>query len=170
MFGQPAGGSGKTNKKAAPKKKPETRQVKKRRTVVREAVGEIENGVPIPKVEKRGKYPLEELQPGESFLVQGPAKSLKKIRANIMGAARRVSKKSERTFMVVARPEEKGVRCWRTDSVDEKPKKKAPAKKKAAPKKAPEKQEAEKPIELTNEVNTPAPVEAPEVQSFKLDI
>lgn len=170
MFGQPAGGSEKTNKKAAPKKKPEAKQAKKRRVVVREAVGAVENGVPIPKVEKRGKYPLEELQPGESFLVQGPAKSLKKIRANIMGAARRVSKKTERTFMVVARPEEKGVRCWRTDSVDEKPKKKAPAKKRAAVKKAPEKQKADKPIELTDEVeiNTPAPVETP--QSFKLDI
>lgn len=187
MFGQPAGGSGKTAKKAAPKKKPETKQVKKRRIVVRETVGEIENGVPIPKVVKWGKYPLEELQPGESFLVEGPLKELKKIRTNVMGATRRATKKTKRTFLVLVRTTqadgEQGVRCWRTDSADSAENK--PASKKAT------KKASEKVIELTDEVTTlgacssevnseeppstddpgvagPTPIAAPEVPSFKL--
>lgn len=174
---EPDGYDGDKPVPASPSSKPK----RTKRAPIKEAVGEIQKGVPIPKEQKRGKYPIEDLQPGESFLVECPQKNAKKVRLNIMGAARRVAKKCKRTFVVEVRwPDEKGVRCWRTDSVDKivgKPKKPA-TKKKAAPEKAPE-----KPIELTEEVQVdegqgeaaeqlplPAPVEAPETPSFKLPI
>ena len=132
-----------------------------RRAPIKETVGEIENGVPIPAAKEKGKYPLEALKPGGSFLVMCPPKDAKKIRLNIMNAARRVTKKTGATFLVQVRPEEKGVRCWRTDKVEVKAKV-AP---KRAAKKAPEISTlgatgseigSEEPIELTDEVSTPS--------------
>ena len=84
-------------------------------------IGAVEAGIPIPQVAQgNSKYPVEELKPGDSFLVTCTPDKAKATKANIMGAARRVAKKTGREFVVLVRPEEKGVRCWRSDdgSVD----------------------------------------------------
>lgn len=159
--------------KASPVSQP-TKQKRTRRAPTKETVGEIENGVPVPSTETKGKYPLEALKSGESFLVGCPPKDAKKIRLNIMNAARRITKKTGATFLVQVRSEEKGVRCWRTDV--------SIAQVKSSPKKA-----EEKSILFTDDVTTlgvcsseansrepeipgPAPVAPPQIPStgFKL--
>lgn len=119
------------------------KRTRTRRAPTKETVGEIERGVPIPMEPVRAKYPLEALKSGETFLVTCPAKDAKKIRLNIMNAARRITKKTGATFLVLVWEQEKGVRCWRTDV--------SIAQVKSSPKKAPKKA-ADKPILLTEEV------------------
>ena len=108
-------------KKATPKKAQkkalydptgETKRI--RRAPTKEVVGAVEKSVPIPEDKPKGKYPLDSLQPGESFLVQCAPKNAKRIRLSIMGATRRVTQKTGAEFLVQVRPEENGVRCWRT--------------------------------------------------------
>lgn len=89
-----------------------------RRAPTKETVGAIESGVPIPSAPAKAKYPLEALKSGETFLVTCPAKDAKKIRLNIMNAARRITKKTGAAFLVLVWDQEKGVRCWRTDYVE----------------------------------------------------
>ena len=76
----------------------------------------IEDNIAIPAVAKgNAKYPFEALQPGQSFLKLCPIGDMKKVKLGLAGAARRVSKKTGAQFLVLERPEEKGVRVWRTD-------------------------------------------------------
>ena len=96
-----------------------TKPKRTHRAPTKETVGEIERGVPIPVEPVRAKYPLEALKSGETFLVTCPAKDAKKIRLNIMNAARRITKKTGAAFLVLVWEQEKGVRCWRTDYVEE---------------------------------------------------
>ena len=114
-----------------------TKPTRTRRAPTKETVGAIESGVPIPVAPAKAKYPLEALKSGETFLVTCPAKDAKKIRLNIMNAARRVTKKTGAAFLVLVWDQEKGVRCWRTDYVE--------SVQEVTP-------SEEKPIELTDEV------------------
>lgn len=169
-----------TPKPSAPVNTPK-KKTTRRRSPVKETVGGIDKDVPLPAVQSKAKYPIEDLAPGESFLVAGPKKDLRKLYARLNGAKRRVEKKTKRTFFVAIVEEESGVRCWRTDVVQTAAKKKAPAVKpasKPAPVSDAVKDVAE-PIPLTDEVEDdapacdpagPAPVAAPEVQSFKIDL
>ena len=91
------------------------KQTRTRRAPTKETVGAIESGVPIPVAPAKAKYPLEALKSGETFLVTCPAKDAKKIRLNIMNAARRITKKTGAAFLVLVWEQEKGVRCWRMD-------------------------------------------------------
>lgn len=96
-----------TKKAAEPVKRP-------RKAPTKEVVGVVEKSVPIPKDKPKGKYPLDSMGSGESFLVQCAPKNAKRIRLSIMGASRRVTQKTGTEFLVQVRPEEGGVRCWRT--------------------------------------------------------
>ncbi len=114
-------------KKAAPKKAtPEkvesvVKVSRSRKAPTKEVVGAVEKTVAIPEDKPKGKYPLDSMQPGDSFLVQCTSKNAKRIRLSIMGATRRVTSKTGAEFLVQIRPEEDGVRCWRTaDNVEAK--------------------------------------------------
>ena len=77
----------------------------------------IDKGIPIPVIASaRGKYPLEGMQPGDSFLVLCADAAADKLKVSIMGSSRRVTKKTGATFVAMVREEEKGVRCWRSDA------------------------------------------------------
>ena len=104
---------------------------KKKTTEVKAAITpvsleiKIDKGIPVPVVVSgKGKYPLENLMPGDSFLVACSDANAEKLKASIMGAARRVGKKlsinfppsNAVKFVALVRPEEKGVRCWRSDA------------------------------------------------------
>jgi hypothetical protein len=66
---------------------------------------EIEKGVPLPKEKVKHNYPHEELQVGESFLVQGG-------NMNVLCNYNRIKgKKLDRQF--VCRKEGDGIRVWR---------------------------------------------------------
>ena len=140
-------------KKATPKKDlydPAVETKRPRRAPTKEVVGAVEKSVPIPEDKPKGKYPLDSMGPGESFLVQCAPKNAKRIRLSIMGASRRVTSKTGAEFLVQVRPEEGGVRCWRMA-------------------------EKEQPIVLSEPAEDqgkgPAPVASPEQPtSFKLDI
>lgn len=76
----------------------------------------IEQNVPIPQVSTgRSKYPLEDMKPGDSFLVPCTDAKAQALKASIRGSAQRLTKKYKGgvKFVVLVRPEEKGVRCWR---------------------------------------------------------
>lgn len=92
---------------------------KKERMVVDVAAIVIEKGVPIPQVSRTGKYPIELLGPGDSFLVRCGDSAARGVKTNLTSASRRVTKKTGREFVVVVRPEEQGVRIWRTSDVVE---------------------------------------------------
>ncbi len=117
-----------TNGQTTPGKKPAKAKAPKKaaarkRTVVAVKVSDItiDTSVPIPEVSKdKGKYPFLTLKPGHSFLVKCPKNKTKAMVANIRSASRRVTAKTKAEFLVVARPEEGGVRCWRTDGHTEK--------------------------------------------------
>ena len=77
----------------------------------------IVSDIPIPVVPltSRSKFPCDILQPGESFFIAAKTVALaKKLKASINGVAKRVTKKSGETFLVL--DVEGGVRCWRTDT------------------------------------------------------
>ncbi len=103
----------KATSKKATTKAVESKPKRPRRTPTKEVVGAIEKSIPIPKEKPKGKYPLDLLGPEESFLVQCSVKRVKQIRLSLMGAARRITKKTGTEFFVQASPEEGGVRCWR---------------------------------------------------------
>lgn len=98
--------------------KPKSKVKRPRKAPTKEVVGAVEKSVPIPEDKPKGKYPLDSMGPGESFLVQCAPKNAKRIRLSIMGATRRVSAKMGAEFLVQVRSEENGVRCWRTDNID----------------------------------------------------
>ena len=123
-----------------------------RRAPTKEVVGAVEKSVPIPEDKPKGKYPLDSMGPGESFLVQCAPKNAKRIRLSIMGASRRVSTKTGTEFLVQIRPEEGGVRCWRT--TPEKPQEKPIVLSESAE------------VEVVDSTPGPAPVASP----FKLPI
>lgn len=169
-------------KKAAAKKKPAAKKAAakkaapKKRAPSREVVGGIESNVPVPAAKKSGKYPLAELQPGESFLVTCPAKDYKKVKANVRGAARRVEKKTGAKFQVEIMVEEKGVRCWRVDGED--PIAARPSIGATQPSVTQTDDASQPPIDFVDATSPegldqgPAPVETPEVPDtgFKLPI
>ena len=93
----------------------------------------VDTGIAIPDLSavSRSKYPCDILKPGESFLVSATPKTMKSVLSSVKGTANRVGKKNGSTFLTMARPEEKGVRCWRTDKTAKV--KKGPAPVAAAP-------------------------------------
>lgn len=107
--------------KEAPKKMAKKKAAPKKAATVASAVGkvsEIEKGVPIPDPPIRGKYPFDQLDEGDSFLVEYAAKATaeakKKLLVNLKSSARRLMANSSKEFVCYARePEENGVRCWR---------------------------------------------------------
>lgn len=73
----------------------------------------IEDNVPVPKVvpSNRNKYPLELLQPGQSFFVPTDAdkpKSVKNLRSSMAVRAKKLG------IEIVTIGDETGVRVWRT--------------------------------------------------------
>lgn len=80
----------------------------------------IEENVPIPQRSK-GKYPIDMLKVGQSFLVRCLEADMKKTKASLGAAARRVTAASDgvKQFVVLDRPEEGGVRLWRGQDDDE---------------------------------------------------
>jgi hypothetical protein len=66
---------------------------------------QIETGVPIPKQDWRTRYPLLELEVGQSFFVPDGDNNSISARASYMG------KTHSRTFTV--KKLKGGVRCWR---------------------------------------------------------
>lgn len=82
----------------------------------------IEKGVPIPAVAQgRSKYPFEALEIGDSFLVPVVGEEAqKKMRANLLSSARRITGRTGAQFIVLVRNDEKGVRVWRTVDKDAK--------------------------------------------------
>jgi len=76
----------------------------------------IEDNIPIPQRSK-GKYPIELMKVGQSFLVRCKEEDMKKTKASLAAAARRVAAASDgiRQFFVLDRPEEGGVRIWREE-------------------------------------------------------
>ena len=65
----------------------------------------IEKNIPVPPFRKALKYPFEEMQVGDSFLVTDVK------RENLAITARKYGKKAGKDFLV--REVEGGVRCWR---------------------------------------------------------
>jgi hypothetical protein len=122
----------------------------------------IRDDVPIPQVSTtRSKYPFEDLQYGQSFFVPCAAKDAGKVRANLLGAARRAANATGAKFIVVIDAERGGVGAWRVDKPRaaeqeqaEKPKKT----KKEAPPDAPTQMELPMP---PPECEAPPPDEAP---------
>lgn len=83
----------------------------------------VEDGVAIPAVARgNAKYPIEALQPGQSFKVPCSGESAAKLKINLNSATRRIAKRNNVTFLVLFRNvgEESdkvaGVRVWRTDA------------------------------------------------------
>jgi len=88
-------------------------QKKTKDSVVSVVEFSIVDDIPVPDVSRgRGKYPFEQLIQGQSFLVACASKDAKKMKANLASAARRVKESTGAEFLVLYRPEEKGLRCW----------------------------------------------------------
>lgn len=85
------------------------------------ASGEIpvESGVPIPEGQvRRRKYPLDQMEVGQSFAVTaGSAEELKKLRASIGAAVRNyratMSRQGEDVRFVTKTTDSRTIRCWR---------------------------------------------------------
>lgn len=77
---------------------------------------EIENDIPVPsknaKGDRRAKYPLGELEIGQSFFVPTPfGKTSRQLQMSISGSVDYITKKTGRRF--TSRALESGVRIWR---------------------------------------------------------
>ncbi len=73
----------------------------------------IEEGIPIPLQYRGGskkKYPFDDMEIGDSFLVTCIKGKVKSVSASLIGSTRRVPHKSFTTRYI---KEEKGVRIWR---------------------------------------------------------
>lgn len=70
----------------------------------------IEKNVPIPSRAGRSKYPFEQMDKGDSFLIAATdKKAVASARSSVYSAA------AKRKLKVVTRIEEKGLRVWMMD-------------------------------------------------------
>ena len=70
----------------------------------------IEKNIPIP--EKRRTYPLDELDIGDSFLVQVPKEEIKSARNKLSASVSNASKTGSKFTVRVV---DGGLRVWRTE-------------------------------------------------------
>uniref|UniRef100_A0A6M3IIX2 Uncharacterized protein n=1 Tax=viral metagenome TaxID=1070528 RepID=A0A6M3IIX2_9ZZZZ len=74
----------------------------------------IEKGIPIPHSQHPGgpppKYPFDEMEIGDSFLIRCEDKDRKKTQASVLSSARRVALKQ-----FITRGNSLGVRIWRIE-------------------------------------------------------
>lgn len=89
-------------------------------------IPKIESNIPIPEAQRgriRKKYPFQEMQVGDSFLV--PVTDVEgkwnasKMNNRITSAARQYQQQNNPLFRVICRKVEGGVRCWRIDDAKE---------------------------------------------------
>lgn len=83
----------------------------------------IEDDVPVPTTSHRQrKFPLDQMAPGQSFLVQAEdGEALKKLRASLSSAIRNYRRTMARKGYDVdftTRTEGMAIRCWRIDNLD----------------------------------------------------
>jgi hypothetical protein len=71
----------------------------------------IEKNIPAPRFEGRKKYPIEDLQLGDSFLVPGVDE---KVRRSLTVCANTIAKKHNGTRKFTVRKVGQGFRVWRT--------------------------------------------------------
>ena len=80
----------------------------------------IEKNVPIPKKEKKYKYPFRNMEILDSFFIEVKERDerkrqyrLNRLQSDIVGSARSYRETNMNNFKVITRRSDKGIRVWR---------------------------------------------------------
>lgn len=78
----------------------------------------VDQGVPIPKMRRRGKpppfkYPWSEMKPGDSFLMPYDGRAPGKAASSLTGLAHQFNRNNGKEWTWTTRREKGGVRIWR---------------------------------------------------------
>lgn len=74
----------------------------------------IEKGIPIP-THKKIKYPFDEMEVGDSFLIEciNDPRKKKHIQSYVASVLNRYNKQEQKTMKIKTRREKEGLRVWR---------------------------------------------------------